>query len=72
MTPEEFITELFGPGWTQEQLPAFLMILQKFDEDSKRYHQVREMMAGNSFINTRKTLHEIDELVDQARRSGAL
>ena len=74
MTPEEFIDALFGKGWNNQQLPVFLSILQQMDEDAKRYHQVRDVMAsGNaSYVADRKALYEIDELVDQARQRGIL
>ena len=74
MTPEEFIDALFGKGWTQQQLPLFLYILKQMDEDAKRYHQVRDVMAtGNaSYVADRKALYEIDELVDSARNRGLL
>lgn len=74
MTPEEFINALFGEGWTQQQLPLFLHILKQMDEDAKRYHQVRDVMAtGNaSYVADRKALYEIDALVDSARNRGLL
>lgn len=74
MTPEEFIDALFGEGWTQDQLPIFLEIVKGFDRDSKRYHEIREILAGGreSFVASRKKLNEVDELVDQARLSGFL
>ncbi len=74
MTPEEFIDALFGKGWNNQQLPVFLHILKQMDEDAKRYHQVRDVMAsGNaSYVADRKALYEIDELVDQARIRGIL
>lgn len=74
MTPEEFIDALFGKGWTNQQLPVFLHMLKQMDEDAKRYHQVRDVMAaGNaSYVADRKALYEIDELVDSARQRGLL
>jgi CRISPR/Cas system-associated protein endoribonuclease Cas2 len=74
VTPEEFIDALFGKGWTTQQLPVFLHILKQMDEDAKRYHQVREVMAsGNiSYVADKKALYEIDELVDSARNRGLL
>ena len=37
MTPPEFIDELFGPGWREEDLPLYLDKLKQFVEDSQRY-----------------------------------
>ncbi len=69
MTPEEFIDALFGEGWTNDQLPLFLDILKGFDRDSKRYHEIRELLANrNGFAATREQLSEIDDLVDEAAR----
>ena len=74
MTPEEFIDALFGKGWNNQQLPVFLHILKQMDEDAKRYHQVRDVMAaGNaSYVADKRALYEIDELVDSARQRGLL
>lgn len=70
MTESEFIDELFGEGWTQEQLPLFLEIVKQFDLDSKRYHQLRDMVASEfeeNYIPTREELYEVDSMVDKAR-----
>ena len=74
MTPEEFITELFGSDWTEDKLPLFLVMLEQMEQDAKRYHEVREIMAlGNaSYVADRKAIHEIDALVDSARNRGLL
>lgn len=74
MTPHDFIDALFGQGWTEDQLPVFLHVIMKMDEDSKRYHQVREVMAsGNlAYVADKKALYEIDDLVDKARHTGLL
>ena len=68
MTPEEFIDALFGKGWTNDQLPIFLDILKGFDRDSKRYHEVRDLLANTGFVATREQLSEFDDLVDEAAR----
>lgn len=69
MTPEEFIDALFGKGWTNDQLPIFLEVLKGFDRDSKRYHEIRDILANtNGFVATREQLSEIDDLVDEAAR----
>jgi len=69
VTPEEFIDALFGKGWTNDQLPLFLEIVKKFDQDSKRYHEVRELLTNESgLFATRKQLREFDDLVDEAAR----
>lgn len=74
MTPTEFIDAVFGKGWTESQLPLFVVMLKQMEDDAKRYHEVREVMAaGNaSYVADRKALYEIDSLVDQARNRGLL
>jgi hypothetical protein len=73
VTPEEFITALFGKGWTEAQLPLFLVMVQKFNEDSKRYHEIRELLTNRSgAIATREELNEFDDLVDEAARYAGI
>lgn len=74
MTPQEFIDALFGKGWTESQLPLFLVMLQQMEQDSKRYHEIRELLAGGDacYAADRKALHEIDDVVDSARSRGLL
>ena len=50
MTPVQFITELFGDGWTHSQLPVFLVMLQQAQEDARRYHLVRDKIAEDNEI----------------------
>jgi len=74
MTPEEFITALFGEGWMPDQLPVFLTMLAQAQEDAKRYHEVRERLAFNwdDQFAGRSQLCEIDRLVDSCRANGLI
>ena len=73
MTPVQFITELFGDGWTQSQLPVFLVMLQQAQEDARRYHLVRDKIAeDNEIPGSRSDLRQIDIEVDEARQSGLI
>lgn len=73
MTPHQFIDGLFGPGWTEFQLPVFLEMLKKMQDDARRYHELREILARkNDFVADRAALNSVDEYVDAARQSGFL
>jgi hypothetical protein len=73
MTPHQFIDGLFGPGWTESQLPVFLDMLRTMQDDARRYHELREILARkNDWIADRKSLNSVDEYVDAARQSGFL
>lgn len=73
MTPEQFIDALFGPGWTEQQLPVFLEMVRRMQEDSRRYYEVRESLAkGVYWIADRTSLCAVDDEVDAARHSGLL
>ena len=73
MTPHQFIDGLFGPGWTEFQLPVFLEMLMKMQDDARRYHELREILARkNDFVADRAALNSVDEYVDAARQSGFL
>lgn len=77
MTPHQFIDALFGPGWTEFQLPVFLEMLKKMQEDANRYYELREILARkNDFVADRAALNSIDEYIDEyvdaARQSGFL
>jgi hypothetical protein len=73
MTRDQFIDELFGLGWTDSQLPVFLEMLRKMQEDAKRYHELRESIArGSYWIADRASLNRVDDEVDAARQSGLL
>ena len=67
MTPEEFITAMFGDGWTPEQLPVFLSMVEQAQEDAKRYHEIRDMLTEECFAPSRAQLDAIDMLVDSRR-----
>ena len=67
MTPEEFITALFGDNWTPEQLPVFLSMLEQAQKDAQRYHEVRDAMTEECFAPSREQLNAIDRLVDSKR-----
>jgi hypothetical protein len=73
MTPVQFITELFGDGWTHSQLPVFLEMLRQAQEDAKRYHLVRDQIACNyGFPGSQSDLRQIDMEVDAARQLGLI
>ena len=73
MTPSEFITALFGDGWTEAQLPVFAIMISSMQEDAKRYHEIRDVLCrGTDWVAARAELMLADEQVDSARRSGLL
>lgn len=70
MTPEQFITALFGEGWKPEQLPVFLNMLMRCQADAKRYHELRDALAkGDELVASRKSLNSVDDFVDSVRQS---
>lgn len=70
MTPSEFITELFGYGWKKEQLPVFLEMLRKAQEDAQRYHEIREALAKHQeWVASRESLNRVDDQIDSVRQS---
>lgn len=73
MSPDQFIDALFGSGWTEAQLPVFLEMLKKMQEDAQRYHEVRDTLArGDYWVADRASLNSVDDQVDAARQSGLL
>lgn len=73
MTPVQFITEIFGDGWTQSQLPVFLAMLRQAQEDARRYHLIRDKLTEeNGFPGGQSDLRQIDIEVDAARQSGLI
>ena len=70
MTPSEFITALFGEGWTEGQLPLFLNMLMRCQADAERYHELRDALAkGEDWIADRESLNSVDDHVDAVRQS---
>lgn len=70
MTPEQFITALFGEGWKPEQLPVFLNMLMRVQEDAERYYELRDALAkGDELVANRKSLNSVDDFVDSVRQS---
>jgi uncharacterized protein with von Willebrand factor type A (vWA) domain len=70
MTPEQFITELFGDGWESSQLPAFLAMAERMSDDAQRYHVVRDYMKQTDFRvepRSREEYHEFDDVIDAKR-----
>lgn len=70
MTPEQFITELFGEGWDERQLPVFLVMAERMSDDAQRYHVVRDYMRNVEFREeprSREEYHEFDDVVDAKR-----
>ena len=73
MTPHEFITSLFGEGWTESQLPVFAIMLSSMQEDARRYHEIREVLCrGTDWVAARADLMLADDQVDNARKEGLL
>ena len=70
MTTEQFITDLFGDGWTESQLPVFLQILRQTQEDALRYHAIRDAATGD--LSSQSDLRKFDIEVDKARQSGLI
>lgn len=70
MTPEQFITELFGEGWDERQLPVFLSMAERMSDDAQRYHVVRDYIENTGFRvepRSREEYHELDDVVDAKR-----
>lgn len=70
MTPEQFITELFGEGWDERQLPVFLSMAERMSEDAQRYHVVRdyaEKIKLRGDIRPREEYHDFDDVIDAKR-----
>lgn len=73
MTPSEFITALFGHGWSESQLPVYATMISAMQEDARRYHEIREVLCrGTDWVAARADLMQADEQIDSARRSGLL
>lgn len=75
MTPPEFIDELFGPGWREEDLPLYLDKLKQFVEDAQRYYVIRDFaknikLTDNPVSNTER--QRTDDIVDARRLSHDL
>lgn len=67
MTPEEFITALFGEGWEPEMLPIFLDIMKQLSADAQRYYVVRDRTFNIEFTdepNSRENLAMFDNAID--------
>jgi hypothetical protein len=69
MTPPEFITALFGEGWTQAQLPVFLEMLRRCQEDAARYHELRDEFT-DQWLPSREEMNKVDDHVDARRQSS--
>lgn len=73
MTPAQFITGLFGEGWTESQLPVLLEALRKSSDDAIRYHAIRDAaVKGDGFVASQEELRQFDIDVDKARQSGLI
>jgi hypothetical protein len=70
VTPAQFITDLFGDGWTEEQLPVFLEILRQTQHDALRYYVIRDAASGD--LSSQSDLRKFDIEVDKARQSGLI
>ena len=71
MTPDEFIAELLGEGWTQDMLPTLLSHVVRWSVDAQRYYVVRdafEIEPANGLKSKRK-LALFDKQVDDLYES---
>jgi hypothetical protein len=67
LTPDEFITALFGEGWTPEMLPVFLDMMKQMSADAQRYYIVRDNTFNIEFTNepnSRENLAMFDNAID--------
>jgi hypothetical protein len=67
LTPEQFITALFGEGWTPEMLPVFLETMKQLSADAQRYYIVRDNTFNIEFTNepnSRENLVMFDNAID--------
>jgi hypothetical protein len=67
LTPEEFITALFGEGWSPEMLPIYLDMLKQMSADAQRYYIVRDNTFNIEFTdepNSRDNLAMFDNAID--------
>lgn len=72
MTPAEFIDELFGPGWREEDLSFYLDKIKQTFDDAQRYYVVRDFaknikLTDNLVSNTER--QRTDDIVDARRLS---
>lgn len=72
MTPAEFIDELFGPGWREEDLSLYLDKIKQTFDDAQRYYVVRDFaknikLTDNLVSNTER--QRTDDIVDARRLS---
>lgn len=75
MTANEFIEELLGTGWREEDLPLYLDKIKEFYEDSQRYYVIRDFaknikLMDNPVSNTER--QRTDDIVDARRLSHDL
>lgn len=63
MTETEFIDELFGAGWTHDQLPVFLAMVKAYKENSERYLELRDR-SGEGWVTSRPEMRAFDDEVD--------
>lgn len=77
MTPHQFMDELFGPGWREEDLHLYLDRIKLVFEDAQRYYVVRDFaksiklsdnLASNEerkrtddIVDARRFAHDFDE-----------
>ena len=72
MTPAEFIDELFGPGWREEDLSLYFDKIKQTFDDAQRYYVVRDFaknikLTDNLVSNTER--QRTDDIVDARRLS---
>jgi len=72
VTPAEFIDELFGPGWREEDLSLYLDKIKQTFDDAQRYYVVRDFaknikLTDNLVSNTER--QRTDDIVDARRLS---
>lgn len=70
MTPKEFLDELFGPGWREEDLPLYLDKIKETFEDAQRYYVVRDFAKNIKLMDNLVSNEErkrTDDIVDARR-----
>jgi hypothetical protein len=68
--PREFLDELFGPGWREEDLPLYLDKIKETFEDAQRYYVVRDFAKNIKLTDNLASNEErkrTDDIVDARR-----
>ena len=69
---EDFVEDLFGDSWDEQDLPSMLMILKEWELNAKRYCVIldyaTEIHLGYE-VRTREDFKFIDDLIDAMMHS---